>query len=357
MDKFVHPASKQHVLYPYAKGKGAQRPTGTRRLASADHFYLQQESGTLSNKLDEARKKSETLYFSSGKRTSGPLAQSIYDDGFVPSANDVIMLAGAAAFLRCGSPVQVHNTAMMALLMHQQELFNRTNTDEVKEDFKKKYGDDADQKLQEARDALWKGEVFVDVGEENWKQLGFTSFQTEVFWVNALTQMGLTVCTSHPNSFFLTSDNPVILTSHSQKDSPGLGLKDAEVWFPISYKRALLWRWKHRVTDRTTLGHSATRVRNRNMIRWCYNEVYAPLPEVWINSATKGCTFDTCYGHYGSLDKVANDHAFHVVDDSGMRREIVDILAGLRTGEKVDVLQLKSSRNGGPHSSYSSGGG
>lgn len=115
LDKFVHPSSSQKVLFPYAKGFGPLSPKGTKRLASADHFYRQIDEGKLTNKLDEARKQSETLYFASGKRTSGPLAKCIFEDSYVPAAGDKMMLAGAAAFLRCGSPVQIHNIAMMAL--------------------------------------------------------------------------------------------------------------------------------------------------------------------------------------------------------------------------------------------------
>jgi hypothetical protein len=70
LDKFVHPTSPQNVVYPYAKGTGAQRPRGTKHLASADHFYIQQEDGEPTNKLDENRKKSESLFFASGKNTS-----------------------------------------------------------------------------------------------------------------------------------------------------------------------------------------------------------------------------------------------------------------------------------------------
>src|SRR6266849_7691399 len=116
LDKFVHPASQQNVLYPYTKGNGAQRPTGTKNLASADHFYLQQVAGELTNRLDEARKKSETLFFASGKRTAGTLTKWVFDDGFVPSASDKIMLAGAAAFLSCCTPVQIHNADTIGLL-------------------------------------------------------------------------------------------------------------------------------------------------------------------------------------------------------------------------------------------------
>ena len=340
LDKFVHPTSQQNVLYPYAKGKGACA-TGTKQLASADRFYLQQESGQSTNKLDEARKEREVLLFASGKRTSGPLAKCVYDDNFTPSASDRAILAEAAAFLRCGSPVQVHNTAMLALMADQAEVFNSLNSDQVKNKYRNSYGDDADQKLEEDRKAFWEGSLFVDVGEENWKQLGFISTQTEAIWLDTLSAMGLTICNAHPGSCFVTSDNPVVLTCNSQKDRPGLWVKDAEVWFPISHKKGLLWTWRHTGADATTLGHSATRNQNRKMIRWCYRAIYAPLPEDWIGLAVKEETFNPCYGHYGSLKETAENHCLPAVDESGSSREVVDLVSALRAGEKLDVLKLK----------------
>ena len=128
LDKFIHPNSEQNVLYPYRKGSGSLRPTGTKHLASADHFYLQQESGQVTNRLDESRKQNEAVFFASGKRTSGPLARCVYEDDFKPTYDEKIMLAGSAAFLRCGSPAQVHNTAMLAVLANQIYAFNLFNT-------------------------------------------------------------------------------------------------------------------------------------------------------------------------------------------------------------------------------------
>lgn len=55
LDKFIHPSSPQKVLYPYTKGRGPQPAKGTKRLASADHFYRQIDAGQPTNKLDEAR--------------------------------------------------------------------------------------------------------------------------------------------------------------------------------------------------------------------------------------------------------------------------------------------------------------
>jgi hypothetical protein len=341
LDKFIHPNSKQNVLYPYRKGSGSLRATGTKHLASADHFYLQQESGQQTNRLDESRKQNEAVFFASGKRTSGPLARCVYEDDFKPTYDEKIMLAGSAAFLRCGSPAQVHNTAMLAVLANQIWAFNSFNTDQLACEYRKRFGEDAGRKLDEDRKAFWEGGLFVDVGEENWKQLGFTSFESEKTWLEALSRMRLTICEAHPKSFFATSDNPVILTANSQSDRPGLGLSDAEVWFPISYKRGLLWTWKSGQTEKTTLGHSATRIKNRLMIRWCYREIYAPLPEDWIASAVKEEKFDPCFGHYGSLKEFAENHLINALDETGKKREIIDLVSGLKAGAKLDVLGLR----------------
>jgi hypothetical protein len=133
------------------------------------------------------------------------------------------------------------------------------------------------------------------------------------------------------------------LTSNIQKDNPGLRLKDAEVWFPISYNRGLLWDRRHRGIKKTTLGHSATRAYNRHMIKWCYREVYAPLPEDWISAAVKEITFDPCLGHYGTLEDVLKHSLPAVAGPPGREvpmGEVVDLLAVLRAGEKRDVVRL-----------------
>jgi Protein of unknown function (DUF4238) len=349
LDKFVHPTSPQKVLYPYTKRRGAQRKArGTKRLASADHFYRQIESGQPTNMLDEARKVSEQLFFGSGRSTCAPLAKCIYDENYLPAPEERIMLEGAAAFLRCGAPVQIHNTAMIGLLASQQWLFNELNSDEVIEKYKAQYRDDAENQWNEAKDAIYKGEVRAEVGKENWKQLGFDSFTFETLWLEGLARMGLTICTSHSKSFFLTSDNPVVLRSYFQPDNPGLGVKDAEVWFPISYNHGLLWSRKHLGIHKTTLGYAATCDYNRQIIKWCYREVYSPLPGDWINEAVKEATFDPCYGHYGSLEKVLQ-HSFHArigpPGPKGRKGEVVDILAALRAGEKCDVVRLPAGKS------------
>ena len=59
LDKFVHPTSKDNVLYPYVKeGVGPRSIEGHEVfLGSADQFYVQDDSGVTTNKLDEARKR------------------------------------------------------------------------------------------------------------------------------------------------------------------------------------------------------------------------------------------------------------------------------------------------------------
>ena len=175
----MHPESTQTVLYPYRKGSAPCKPTGTKRLGSALNFYRQIANGSRTDALDEARKKSETLLFSSGKRTPSSILKCVSDDGFVPTNGDALHLAAAAAFLFCGSPVQIHNTAMHLLLLHQMDLFNRIGTKEAEEVYREQYGDAASEKLAEDRQRILDGELFADVGPENWRQLGFESFRLE----------------------------------------------------------------------------------------------------------------------------------------------------------------------------------
>jgi hypothetical protein len=214
------------------------------------------------------------------------------------------------------------------------------NTAQLACEYRKQYGEDAERKLEQVRKEFWEGKLFVDVGEENWKQLGFTSFESETTWLEALSMMGLTICDARPKSFFVTSDNPVILTDSSQSNRPVLGTIDDEIWFPISHRKGLFWTRKSSQIGRTTLGHSATRIKNRLMIKWCYKEVYSPLSYAWLESAVTEEKFDPCYGHYGSLKEVAENHCVWAIDEAGKKREIIDLLSGLRAGEKLDVLRL-----------------
>jgi Protein of unknown function (DUF4238) len=161
--------------------------------------------------------------------------------------------------------------------------------------------------------------------------------------------MTLAICRCHPNGFFLTSDNPVIVLSARQPNKPGVALPDARVWFPISYNRGLLWTHKKGMAgsvavSRSGFGHSETRSLNRQIIKWCYKEVYSPLPETWIDEAMKANSFDPCFGHYGSRNLVIEAHSApaFVARGSGLQRrgEIVDLIAGLKSGAKCDAVRI-----------------
>jgi hypothetical protein len=343
LDKFVHPNTGQNVLFPFERGIGRRKATGTKQLASANHFYAERDGEVLVNRIDVIRKHAEARLFASGRRTAGPIAKCIYEDKYTPNPEERFALVQAAALLRWGSPVEIHNTAMLSLLCQQVFAFNLLNSEQAKEEYQKSYGDQAEERIQLDREALQTGDLVIDVGEENWKQLGFEAYKFEEVFIDAVSRMGLTICTAHYKSFFITSDNPVVLTSDSQSDSPGLALRDAQVWFPISYRRGLLWSWKHSGVERDYFNHSETRKMNRRMVRWCYKHVYSPLAEDWIEAAVKEVSFNPCFGHYGTLQRVMDAHSAPAVMGPGAGERvgnIVDLIAGLRSGQKCDVVNL-----------------
>ncbi len=350
LDKFIHPTSGQNILHPYVRTQGIHKAKGTKRLACADSFFHQRDGAEMNNKLDEARKQIESRVFASGKATSGPLAKCIYDDTFLPNKQEGGELILAAAFLWWSSPVQIQNSAMMSLLCSQADFFNRLNSEEAKALYEKRYGEEAEARLQADRDAVLKGDLIVDVGEENWRQLGFSSTTGMDILGDQLSYMTLEICRCHPDSFFLTSDNPVIVLSATKPDKPGLALPDARVWFPISYNRGLLWTHnKGKVgnvlgVSRSGFGHSETRNLNRQIIKWCYKEVYSPLPGAWIDETMKANSFDPCFGHYGSLNEVIEAHSAPAFVERGnalqRKGEVVDLIAGLKSGEKCDAVGI-----------------
>lgn len=342
LDKFVHPTSGQNILYPYERELGGRKPTGTKKLGSAEKFYIQIDNGLPTNKLDESRKADEAILFGSGKRTPSALSKCIYDDKFVPQQSEFNLLARAAAFLWWGSPLTIHNAAMLDLMASQIAALNLLNDEEMKANYTSEYGSEADKKLAKHREALLRGDLYFDVGQENWKQLGFEIARWEGLLIDTLCRMGLTICYAQYKSFFLTSDNPVITTSQKQPDRPGFELPDAQIWFPISHRKGLLWTWKHRGVQTDYFGHSQTRVMNRRIVRWCYKRVYSPLPDDWIEAAMRENNFDPRYGHYGSLQAVIDQHSVPIKANGNGQptREIVDLVAALRAGEKVDVVNL-----------------
>jgi hypothetical protein len=332
LDKFVHSSSAQEVLYPYRKGGNPCKPRGTKKLGSATNFYRQRVDGELSDQLDEARKASETLLFSSGKRNAGPLAQCIFDDDFSPTESDRLHLAATAAFLYCGSPVQVHNTAMNSLFCAQVELLNRLNSAEAVKSYGERYGAQAVERIDQDRQKVLKGELFADVGRENWKQLGFYSFQIEADVIRLLLDMSMTIVNCHYRSFFLTSDNPAVRTFESAQNR-----NDDEMWFPISHSRGILWH-RRRLGTKIGFGHAESRALNRRVIKHAYKFIYSPLAESWVEEAARNETFDPLLGHYGSLEQVFAQALPAIGPDDKPCGEIVEIFAAMKSGEKPDVV-------------------
>ena len=116
---------------------------------------------------------------------------------------------------------------------------------------------------------------------------------------------------------------------------------DDEMWFPISYKRGILWH-RRSLSEKTTFGFSETISMNRRIIKHAHRRIYSPLPEDWIREASKEARFDPLFGYYGSLSKViaASEQA---IDMEGKPREIVDLVAAMRAGQKMDVVGLDRS--------------
>lgn len=334
LDKFIHPSSDQKVLYPYERRRGACDAKGVKRLGSHKNFFRQNDNGEITDKLDEARELTERLLFSSGRVNPSSLAQCVFNDDFLPTAKDRLHFAAAAAFLFCSSPVQIHNTAMDHLLFAQMDLFNKMNSAEMRSMYDKKYGEQAATRLEEDREKVLHGKLVMDVGEENWRQLGFDVFQFEKQFIHLIQEMQMTIVDCHPKSVFLTSDNPVVRTFPTRHDS-----LDDQVWFPISYKRGILWH-RNNLPGRTTFGHSQTRAFNRRVIKYSYKKVFAPLPEDWIEAAVTTEDFDPLLGHYGSLDEVMK-HALQAESpEKGHSKEIVDLFAAMKAGKRLDVVKI-----------------
>jgi hypothetical protein len=99
-----------------------------------------------------------------------------------------------------------------------------------------------------------------------------------------------------------------------------------------------LWNYKHKGVKKLGLGHGQTRELNRRIVNWCYQEVYSPLAESWIELAVLENKFDPCLGHYGSLEEAIKNHSFKARKKDGTTTEIVDMMAALRAGKKQNVV-------------------
>jgi hypothetical protein len=85
-------------------------------------------------------------------------------------------------------------------------------------------------------------------------------------------------------------------------------------------------------------------MRNMDIIRWCYKKVYSPLPADWIATAMKENKFNPCYGHYRSLEQIAQNHTYPAVLEGvgkeHQRGEVINMLEALRAGKECDAVEL-----------------
>jgi hypothetical protein len=230
---------------------------------------------------------------------------------------------------------------MIGLFCIQADALNRLNTDEARSLYQQHFGDQAEAQLEHDRQELLNGDLIVDVGDENRKQFGFESFNYQRLWIDALMEMELALVSCQANGFFVTSDNPVVLSSNVQKDNPGLALRDAEVWFPLSYSKGLLWRRSGVGVPRMVLSDRETLALNKKMVKWCYKFVYSPLPADWLENAARSETFNSLFGHYGNLATMI-ENARPLIDANNNQQigEAMEIMSGLRQGRQEDILRI-----------------
>ena len=338
--KFIHPTSKQAVLYPYAVNEKKQKAKGPAKLACEKNFYKQEINGEWCNCLEKDREKLETMLFDGNKGTH---YECLHNEKFVPSAEDRIILCVMAAYLHAGSPLQIHNTSMMGLYSNQIYLMNRINSDDAEEIYKQECGNDWEMRLKEDRKQVLTGELVADVGESLRKQFGFESFKYQELWIQMMSQMSLSIVTT--NEFFITSDNPVIIFSrHRSKGQQFREVElqnfDAEIWIPISYNKGLLWRQGKNGFSRFSYGHSETRAINRKVISMAYKSIYAPLEADWLNEATQNVPRDHIYKHYGSLERAFATARPGIDVSTGRKIDVLDIVRVMESGDEMDVLGI-----------------
>jgi hypothetical protein len=338
LNKFIHPESKQRVLHPFRKGRNELGPKGPKHLGCAEGFYSQVlEDGTVTNRLDTGLKISENLTFGSGKRDCGVLARCIYDDVFFPTTEaERIEITHCTAFSYCRAPVQIHNVAMM----HQFTINLMTYEIGLEPDepivrammqANKMSESEAREHLTIGKKAIRDGDITVSAAFPHERQSGFDilTMQKEM-WI--IEKMQWRLLEAAPGSFFLTSDNPVVVEDASSPTRRVHALrqsKNVEIWFPISHRYGFLMAWRKQGQGRSVASHSQTRSLNRRMIKWCYRHVYSPLRAPWINEAVRDVIFSPLLGRLKSI------HECYQNKPDGP----IDVVAALQDAEYADVFE------------------
>ncbi len=342
LEKFVHPSSAISRLYPYRKGKGLvpyqRKGVGPKGLGWAEDFYSQiLPDGSTSRKLDKGLLCSEQTFFGCARDHLGTLARCVVDPEFFPrNEHDRMNIVYCASFTHCRAPVQIHNAAMMRQLGATVDLFNSLNpeSDQAATRVMRSESlsrEEATRLLNKLQGEVYRGDLSLSVGPTLERQDGFNLLSDQdQLWV--MIQMKWLLLEAAPGSFFITSDNPVVLeNSHLRhKKLLGIRLPRTVVWYPISYRYGFLMGWTtNRAEGRSVAGHSRTRMLNRWVIKRAYQHVYSPLRDDWIDDAVKRETFSPLLGRLKSLKDLCESAT----------GDVADLLSALENGEPADVFE------------------
>lgn len=344
----LEPRTGNAHLFEYTKNGLRGKKKGTKKLGCAIDFYRQYIGGEANDDLDRHRQELEQLVFEGDK--NGAIFRCVTNGDYEFDSGDIASICGAAALLHCGSPVQIHNTAMAMMVCHQMYGFCNLSTPEVMQHFEDLYGENAPEEIQTVRNALFTGQLIVDVPDKLRKQLGFESFRLLERFLKTLLSMSLTIVTSDSASF-ITSDNPVVLTSCSRPDDPAILVYDCEVWFPLSHRLGILWRKNDYPKTVVHINQSQVNSLNERVLKWCYNSVYSPKISDVLAAAMDNHQFRPLWGYYGNLNRMAETaRPMLVEDETGMveMREVFDWVKYLRTAPIYDILGIDKALVGQP---------
>lgn len=345
LDKFVHPTSDNRRLYPYRRGVGLlpwkRDGFGPKGLGWATDFYSQvREGGSVSNDLDYSIQAQETLFFGSVKGRLSPLSRCIFDADFFPYTEaQKAAIAFCAAFSRLRSPVQIHDAAMVSEFAANAFALKVATTSDTVEWFEKRKGlssEEARAAAHEWKTDLLEGNLRAGVGKDKERQDGLESLAYIKVLVASLTEMCWRLLVATGNDFFLTSDNPVVFEDRAQPTKRFNGIRQprVEVWYPLSHRIGLLSNWTMKQQGRFGVGHSQVRALNRRMIKWCYRNVYSPLPEDWIEHAVRNDDFNPLLDRFTTLGAVVEPAKDNIIIEAPASAAA----AALENGEPADVF-------------------
>lgn len=285
-------------LFPYKRKIGSLPAKGVKGIGFAIDY---DDIGKNTEEYEYYIKKFETIAMH-GK--NGPLAKIVNEEHYPETAQERDLIFLIMAFFRLKSPVQIHNYAIFSEMMTSVIYFNSLNdkNNEIIKNYAEIYNinnvNESIKRIRQEKNRILTGEITF--GIENKKLYGLASWNLFYFWVNWFTCMNLQIIET--KEFFITSDNPIIVKS---KDFlfPAIGYKDSFVWFPISNKKGILLS-HNKKSKFKNIKHSETRMYNRLIMKYCYDFVYSPYNEDWINDFMKENTLDPLLGTFSGFSGI-----------------------------------------------------